>query len=137
MKILMWHCKIFDVNITGVSDRPKTIQPEEQRAGNERMENCIVAMITIEVQDDGSKAENGQKEIIKFADDTKVKNIVLMPFVHLSNNIADSKVSVELIDLIEVGLKDKFSILKSHFGYHKELLLYTFGHKTNVRFREF
>ncbi|MEK6833129.1 MAG: threonyl-tRNA synthetase editing domain-containing protein [Nanoarchaeota archaeon] len=137
MKILMWHCKNFDVKITGIADRPGTIQPEEQRSENEQMKNCIVSMITLEVQDNDSTVEKAKKEIIKFAEDTKSKNIVLMPFVHLSNNIANSENSIKLIDLIEFDLKNKFNILRSHFGYHKELLLHTFGHKTNVRFREF
>ena len=87
MKILMWHCKNFDVKITGIADRPGTIQPEEQRSENEQMKNCIVSMITLEVQDNDSTVEKAKKEIIKFAEDTKSKNIVLMPFVHLSNNI--------------------------------------------------
>lgn len=137
MKLLMWHCKNFDVKITGISDRPKTIQPEKQRSENESMKNCIISMITVEVQDDDSTLKNARKEIKKFAEDTKSENIVLMPFVHLSSNIANSKKSMESIDFIEKALKADFQILRSHFGYHKELLLHTFGHKTNVRFREF
>ena len=137
MKLLMWHCKEFDVKITGISDRPKTIKPEKQRSENEQMKNCIVSMITVEIQDDNSTAKLVKEEIKKFAEDTKSKNIVLMPFVHLSNNIADSQKSIELMDVIETDLKENFKILRSHFGYHKELLLHTFGHKTNVRFREF
>jgi hypothetical protein len=137
MKLLMWHCKNFDVKITGISDRPKNIQPEKQRSEIENMKNCIVSMITVEIQDDNSVLVNGKEEIKKFAKDTKSSNIVLMPFVHLSNNIADFNKSIECIDFIENSLKDDFKILRSHFGYHKELLLHTFGHKTNVRFREF
>ena len=137
MKLLMWHCKNFDVKITGISNRPNNIQPEKQRSENEQMKNCIVSMITVETQDDNFVLVNGKEEIKKFAEDTKSENIVLMPFVHLSNNIADSKKSIRSIDFLEDSLKDDFKILKSHFGYHKELLLHTFGHKTNVRFREF
>ena len=90
-----------------------------------------------EIQDDNLILEKTKEEIKNFAEDTKSKNIVIMPFVHLSNNIADSKKSMESINYIEDNLKNDFKILKSHFGYHKELLLHTFGHKTNVRFREF
>jgi threonyl-tRNA synthetase len=137
MKLLMWHCKNFNVEITDVSDKPKDIEPEKQRSENEHMEKCIVSMITVETQDDRATLENIVKEISKFAEDTKSQNIVLMPFVHLSNNIANSKKSMESIIFLEDKLENKFKLLRSHFGYHKELMLHTFGHKTNVRFREF
>lgn len=137
MKLLMWHCKNFDVKITGISDRPKNIEPEKKRSKNEQMKNCIVSMITVENQDELTTVGKATEEIKKFAEDTKSKNVVLMPFVHLSNKIADSAKAIKMIDGLEKNLKENFEILRSHFGYHKELSLHTFGHKTNVRFREF
>ena len=94
-------------------------------------------MVTVEVKDDNSIFKKAKKEIQKFAEDTKSENIVLMPFVHLSNNIADSEKCMEAVDFLSGALQGNFKILRSHFGYHKELLIHTFGHKTNVRFREF
>lgn len=133
----MWHCKEFNVEIVGVSNKPKNISPEKKRSDNEHMEKCVVSMITIERKDVKTKNSNlCAKEIIKFVKDTGSKNIVLMPFVHLSNKIADSDNALGIIKEIEKKLR-KYKILKSHFGYHKELLLHTFGHKTNVRYREF
>ena len=137
MKLLMWHCKNFDVKIVGISDRPYDIKPEEKRAENEQMKNCIVSMVTVENKDEITIIGKATEEIKRFAEDTKSKNIVLMPFVHLSNEIADSTKAIKLIDELEKSLKNNFEILRSHFGYHKELSLHTFGHKTNVRFREF
>ena len=137
MKLLMWHCKNYSVKITGVSNRPRNIEPEKQRSKDERMKNCIVSMITIEKEDEMLSIGQAKKEIEKFAKDAKSDSIVLMPFAHLSNNIADSKKSITTLDNLEKDLKENFEILRSHFGYHKELLLHTFGHKTNVRFREF
>lgn len=135
MKILMWHCKEYAAVLTGISDVPKKIIPEPKRFENEQMSSCIVAMITIEL-DDTDKTEKAKKEIVKFAMDTKSANIVIMPFVHLSNKIADSEKALEAVTSIENELKSEFSVLRSHFGHHKELTLHTFGHKTNVRFRE-
>lgn len=136
MKILMWHCKEFDVKITGISDRPKNIVPEPQRNSNEKMKKCILAMITVEKQDTVEIIQKVTQELEKFAKDTKSKNLVLMPFVHLSNNIADSEKTLTIINSVEESIKHHYNILRSHFGYHKELILHTFGHKTNVRFRE-
>lgn len=136
MKLLMWHCKKFDVKLTENSDRPKDINPEPKRSEHESMKNCIVSMITVENKDETEAIQQATEEMRKFAQDTGSKNIVLMPFVHLSSKIADSKKTMDILQKLENALKD-LKTLRSHFGYHKELILHTFGHKTNVRFREF
>jgi len=138
MKALIWHCKKFEVKIVSKSNRPKNIIPEEQRMNKELMENCIVAMITVEKDDKIPEAINSCVDDIKqFARDTKSNNIVVMPFVHLSNNISNYKTALRVTELIGEKLEKDFNVLRSHFGYHKELLLHTFGHSMNVRYREF
>ena len=136
MKILMWHCIKYNAKLTGISNRPVNIQPEKRRMDVEKKQNCIVAMITVEEKDEIEKAIKASDEIKKFAQDMQTQNIVIMPFVHLSNQIADSKTTITTINSIENKLEKEFTILKSHFGHHKEVFLHTFGHKLNVRHRE-
>lgn len=78
------------------------------------------------------------KDIIKFCKEVKVSNIVICPFAHLSNDLADYKKGIEFFDLLEKELKKtKLKIIRSHFGSDKSLLLDVVGHKGNVRFREY
>ncbi|MFH1225625.1 MAG: threonyl-tRNA synthetase editing domain-containing protein [Candidatus Diapherotrites archaeon] len=137
MKVLMWHCKEFEAALVGESDMPETVIPEKKRMETEKMGNCIVAMVTVEKKDvPSASSKKCVAEIKKFAADTKSANIVVMPFVHLSNKIADSGQALKTVELIEGALAADFNVLRSHFGHHKELLLHTFGHKVNVRYRE-
>jgi threonyl-tRNA synthetase len=135
MKTLMWHCKNYQVILTEKSTMPKNISPEKMRNKIEKMSNCILCLITVEKND--SKISSVSEEIRKYCFDTTAKNIVLMPFVHLSNQIANSEKTKIIIDKIFSNLDSEFNVLKSHFGYHKKLSFETFGHKTNVRFRSF
>ena len=137
MKILMWHCKKYEAVLTGLSNRPKDIKPETKRMNKEKIGRCILSMITIEKKDKEEKIKEASNEIKKFAKDTKTPNILLAPFVHLSNNIANSDKSMKIILALEEELKKEFSVLRSHYGYDKSLKLEIFGHKGNVRFREF
>jgi len=65
------------------------------------------------------------------------KNIILLPFAHLSNRLADSGKSLKILVNLESLLKKDFNVIRSHFGSHKSLLLDIYGHPGNVRYREF
>jgi threonyl-tRNA synthetase len=138
MKVLMFHCKEYKIEITGLSNRPKDISPEDIKDRFQKVENCLVIMITVEKGDDIKKtSENISREIINFSKETGHKNIVLLPFAHLSNNLADSKLTINFFDALTNLLKDKLNIVRTHFGSDKALLLDILGHKGNARFREF
>ena len=54
--------------------------------------------------------------------------IVLLPFAHLSNNLAPYAQGIQIISSIEEILKTEFTVYRAHFGSHKELLLDVYGH---------
>jgi threonyl-tRNA synthetase len=138
MKALIFHCKEYKTEIFELANRPARIKPEEAKYKKQECEDCVVAFITIEK---GDKSENFSlqiaDEIAKMSKDVGDKNIVIVPFAHLSNNLAESKDSLEALDRIEEMLKNNFNVIRAHFGSHKSLLLDVYGHPGNVRFREF
>jgi threonyl-tRNA synthetase len=69
--------------------------------------------------------------------EVKHKNIVILPFAHLSNNLANSEDGIKAIDFIEEKLKQDYHVIRAHFGSHKSLLLDIYGHPGNARYREF
>lgn len=107
MKVLMWHCK-----------------------------DGIVAMITVEPHDEEESISNAYEEILQFSRDTKSGNVVVMPFVHISRKIAKGDTTLQVMVAIERSVGKVLRACRSHYGHHKELLLHTYGHRTNVRFRE-
>jgi len=138
MRAILFHCKEYATEIGRLSNRPGYLSPEEVKEKDQRCEDCVVAFITIEKDDEIEDVAAGlAAEAVKMAKETGRKNIVLVPFAHLSNNIADSKKSIAVFDLIEGYLKDDFNVKRAHFGSHKSLLLNVFGHPGNVRYREF
>lgn len=65
------------------------------------------------------------------------ERVVILPFAHLSNNLAEPKVGLSIIKEIESTLKNKLEIVAAHFGSNKSFLLEIYGHAGNARYREF
>jgi len=76
-------------------------------------------------------------EVAKMSQEVGHKNIVILPFAHLSNNLAKVKEGIKAITLIEEKLKENYNVIRAHFGSHKSLLLDIYGHPGNARYREF
>lgn len=138
MRALLFHCKEYGVRIDRLSNRPEDIASEEIKEKEQKCEDCIVILVTVE---EGDKAEKVSlklsKEVVKMSEEVKHKNVVLLPFAHLSNNLAKAKEGIKVLDLIEEKLKKKVNVKRAHFGSHKSLLLDIYGHPGNARYREF
>jgi len=138
MKTLLFHCKRYEVEIKELANRPKTILPEKIEERKQKIRSCIAVFLTVEKNDKiAVSTKELALEITKMAKDVGSKNIVLMPFAHLSNKIATSEESKKAIEMIVLKLEKNFNVIKSHFGSHKSLLLDVYGHPGNVRYREF
>jgi hypothetical protein len=140
MRSLLFHCKEFKANITGLSTRGVAVSPEEINQTEYNAHSCIVAFITVEEGDSiKSIVPKIQKEIEKFSTETNEKTIVLAPFAHLSNNLASFKDGILFFDILEKALRENIAlnIHRVHFGSDKDLLIHLFGHPGNARYREF
>ncbi len=137
MKALFFHCKRYGVKVGKPSNRPKNIRPEKLKKKSQSCKDCIVVFLTVEKDDDPSSCSDALTlDLKKMVKEVGHKNIVLLPFAHLSSNLASSEKVIETLDLIETKLVD-LNISRSHFGSHKSLLLDVYGHPGNARFREF
>lgn len=77
------------------------------------------------------------QEIQKMAHDVGRSDIILLPFAHLSNELAESELSLLILDNLTKTFSKEFNVRRGHFGSHKEFLVDVFGHAGNVRFREY
>jgi len=140
MKALLFHCKKWAVKFDSLANRPAGIKPESVNGKEEqKCEDCIVAFVTVEKGDDKEAASRGlADEIKKMCKEVGRKDAVVIPFAHLSNNIAESKFSLEILEEVVTLLKkSKLNVIRAHFGSNKSLLMDVPGHVGNARFREF
>ena len=138
MRSILFHCKQFNANITGLSTRGVDVAPEALLKDEYKNDNCVVAFITVEDGDDiDTIVPKIAKEIEKCCSDTNETHVVLAPFAHLSNKLAPFKVGISFFDELENTLKEKFQVTRVHFGSDKDLLIHLFGHPGNARYREF
>jgi len=138
MKALLLHANKFATKIVEKSTKPIGIEPEKRKSQNEQMKECLICFFTVEKNDTKDQINNFYNEIIKTAKELDTKNIMIAPFVHLSNNIASPSVAKDFYaDLMNKFSGSDYKIASSHFGYHKSLLLDIKGHPGSFRYREF
>ncbi len=137
MKALLLSCKAFDTKIKTIATLPTDIAPEAITKKEYKTGKCIVILVTVEDSDNPENiVPQLGREIRLFSKDTGIHTIVIYPFGHLSNKLAPSAEALNFLHLLEKQLTD-FKTIRVHFGSHKSLLLDIYGHRGNVRFREF
>jgi threonyl-tRNA synthetase len=137
MKALLCHCRNYRSEIKRLSDTPVGIKPEEIKEKIIEAQDALVVLVTVESGDNvKSSIQKLADEVKKMSKDTGHTTVVLFPFGHLSNKLADTNTTIEAMNLLEQNLKE-FNPKRAHFGSDKKLLLDIFGHKGNVRYREF
>ena len=138
MRSLILHANKFATNIVEESNWPKGINPEEMKSKAEEMEKCLVVFFCVEEGDSDKQLEDIYQEILKTSQEVNTKNLLISPFVHLSNKIAKPNIAKELYEkLIGKFIGTDYVVKSSHFGYHKSLLLDIKGHPGSFRYREF
>lgn len=137
MKSLLLHCKNYRMSIGLLANRPSDIKPEPVTETEHKYSDCILALITVEQGDSIESTQGLVDEITKMADDVACKEIVILPFAHLSSKLADSGASIPVLENIKDELSKSFNVVRNHFGSHKEYMIDVYGHPGNTRFREF
>ena len=139
MRALLFHCQNYGVKIDRLANRPEDITPEEVKEKEQNCKDCVVALITVEKEDKIEQfCSQLVDEIAKMSDEVGHEDIVILPFAHLSNNLAKAKDGIKAMQIVEDSLREKnYKVMRAHFGSHKSLLLDIHGHPGNARYREF
>ena len=136
--MLLFHRKNYSVKIDRLANRPDKITPEEIKEKEQHCKDGIVVLITVESGDETDRFfPDIINEINKMSKEVGHKNIVILQFAHLSNNLAKGKDGITALNFIESRLKKDFNVMRSHFGSHKSLLSDIYGHPCSARYREF
>jgi threonyl-tRNA synthetase len=136
MKLLLIHSDFIEYEV-----KEKAIShPEEIKTTKDRLDEVLTVFIAVEKVDEKSPTlaiEEATKEIIKIAEQLKVKNIMLYPYAHLSSDLANAKAGKDvLIQLEEEIKKQKFTVKRSPFGWYKAFTISCKGHPLSELSRE-
>jgi threonyl-tRNA synthetase len=136
MKLLFIHSDYIEYEV-----KEKAIpHPEEIKITKDRLDEALTVFIAVEKVDEKSPiqaVEEAVTEIIKTAEQLKVKNIMLYPYAHLSSDLASAKAGKDILVLLEQEVKkQKFTVKRSPFGWYKAFTISCKGHPLSELSRE-
>ncbi|MCL4373312.1 MAG: threonine--tRNA ligase [Candidatus Marsarchaeota archaeon] len=124
MKILQ-----LDVNnITYELIKPEASIYEDSDEKRASIDDTLALLVSVEKKDTEGTAELAVKEAIDTMQKLKRERIVVYPFAHLSNDLAEPKEAMHIIDYMFNELKKHFDAKKAPFGWNKALSLSIKGH---------
>ncbi len=126
MKILQFHVdhieyKPIEKELPSAEDitEPKPV----------REEDLLVLFTAVEQGDDDSIAKTAIEDAKKFADNLKVKRMMIYPFAHISQNLARPSDALPVLKKMEEEAKSKgLDTFRAPFGWNKALEVKVKGH---------
>lgn len=110
--------------------KPEASVYEDTKEKGATIEDAMVMMLSIEREDDESTAEKAVADVVKVMRQLGRKRLVVYPYAHLSNQLADPKRAMQIIDMIYKGAlgNKELEVSKAPFGWNKRLTLSMKGH---------
>ncbi len=136
MKLLLIHSDFIEYEV-----KEKAIpHPEDTKITKDRLDEALTVFIAVEKVDEKAPhqaVDEACKEILKTAEQLKVKNIMLYPYAHLSSDLASAKAGKDiLIQLEQEVKKQNFTVKRSPFGWYKAFTISCKGHPLSELSRE-
>jgi len=128
MRLLLIHSDYIEYEVKNKAIK----QPETIKLKTDRLEEALTCFTAVEKTDEKNQNQTVKQainEIVKTAEQLKVKNIMLYPYAHLSSNLARPKIAQEILIEIEYELNQKnFNVKRSPFGWYKAFKISCKGH---------
>lgn len=136
MKILLLHTDFMEWE-----PKKKALKSaEDVKKGKVRVPEALVSLTSVEAGDEKDPegvAKRTVQEILSVFRQVKAKNIVLYPYVHLSQNPAKPDTALKILKGMEKELKGKkMPVKRAPFGYYKAFDLKCKGHPLSELSRE-
>ncbi|MBN1923520.1 MAG: threonine--tRNA ligase [Nanoarchaeota archaeon] len=113
--------------------------PEVKKEAEE-MKECLVVFMSVEKNDEKNPEQVVDKlvsEVDNIIKQLKTSNVVLYPYAHLSNSLANPRIAQEVLEKAELALKKKYSVKRAPFGWYKKFTVSCKGHPLAEFSREF
>lgn len=140
MKLLLWHCERLSYVDGKPSTRPEGIHQVAPTPTSGSFNDLLVVFTTVESGDGEANIERATQEIQRMIKMIGERLVLLMPFAHLSNDLAEEEQATGAIAEIARRLAQGHSeVVRASFGFHKEdfeLSYVANGHPGSVAYRE-
>jgi threonyl-tRNA synthetase len=122
-------------------EKTKVAEEIPDNLHNGRMEEVLVAFITVESSDEDALqdvAAEASKDILATKEKIGAERIMLYPYAHLSKDLAKPKASIQLLDMIEkMVAADGTEVVRAPFGWYKSFDVKCKGHPLSELSRDF
>ncbi len=123
MRILQLHCDSIEYTpIKKEIESAEEISPESKK-----LDDVVVAFISIEKDDDSSVATKAIAEIKESMDKVGCGKLLLYPYAHLSSNLASPSLALKILKEME-SVSTDLSISRAPFGWTKSYKVHVKGH---------
>lgn len=139
MRLLIWHCAQLSYTDERPSTRPPGIHTRPPTAEARSHDDVLLVFTTIEEGDSPSTALSAIEEVRRTLAMVGPRPVVVMPFAHLSRNLAPVDDARQAISRIVSELRrEGLDVEQASFGFHKsfELSYVAHGHPGSVAYRE-
>ncbi len=131
MKLLLIHADYIEYEI-----KKKTKFAENFEGQGARIDEALVAFVSVEKGDNEDVASKAIEEIRDVAKKVGAERIVIYPYAHLSSDLADPEKAVDILKFLEKGLSESFEVHRSPFGWYKSFKISCKGHPLSELSRE-
>jgi len=102
---------------------------EETSPGKHRMEELVVAFVAVEAGDDESVSQKAVGEIGKSLEGLGVRRILIYPYAHLSQDLADPRKALSVLKSMEGQASQAgLDVHRAPFGWNKAFEMKVKGH---------
>jgi threonyl-tRNA synthetase len=140
LKLLAWHCDSLRYRDERESTRPAGIHVVTPKRSSAQYRDVVLVFVTVEPFDTPSHASRAAEAAAELVKQNGAGNgCVIMPFAHLSRQLAPPDVARALLCEVEAGVRQHgYTATLTSFGFHKllELSIKALGHPGSVAYRE-
>jgi threonyl-tRNA synthetase len=124
--------KILQLDVDSITYeliKPEAKLYEESDKKSVTLNDALVLLLSVEDGDDKSVAEKAAADALDVAKKLDRKRILVYPFAHLSNNLADPKSAMEVVKWLSKSCEAPgIEVSQSPFGWNKKLTMSVKGH---------
>ena len=137
MRALFLHADRFTYEVREPTKVAEEV-PEERKRGE--FQDVLVCLLTMEERDEPSIPEVARAaavNVFEIYNKVQAKRVVLYPYAHLSSSLAAPQPSREILDELELLLREKgLEVHRSPFGWYKAFSVQVKGHPLSELSRE-
>jgi len=118
--------------------KPEASVYEDTDERSVTVKDALVMMLSVESDDDKGVAEKAVEDVKKVMKQLKRARLIIYPYAHLSNELADPKAAMQVIDsLYRLAASEGLEVRKAPFGWNKRWSIVMKGHPLAEQMRSF